>query len=136
VPYSLLGTGVELRVMREIAWLMPDDDPSEARRMREAHERGDVIGVEAHVFAEVREDGGEPVRSAGTLTARWLSLNDAVTRELLAVAADAKDHLGTLYGDLRRDGVLPDVSRFAFYCAPFRVEVADDLRQRVARLLT
>lgn len=102
----LLGTGVELRLLRdEGGWLglVGQEDRLEARRLEDLLESGRGVLVETQVFVDL-EDGGRRL--------------------------DARDgHLGDLLGDLRIGG--SDTTRWEFYAAPFRIELGDDLRERL-----
>lgn len=52
------------------------------------------------------------------------------TTALLRVANAAREvGLGGVLGDLRRTGM--DITRWEFYSAPFRIELAEELRERL-----
>jgi hypothetical protein len=118
----LLGTGVELRLPRR-AFGESEDPP-------DVDERTNEVFVEAEVFAEFGEDGhrsrfGGIVRSGGAV-----SLSGDPTTSLLEFAHLARElDLGDLLGDLRIRG--SDLTRFEFYAAPFHVDLAQDLRERL-----
>ena len=80
------------------------------------------------LFAEI--DDGERVYRVGGVQGYGelvLDRDEDVTNALLAIAHELREtNHGTLFGDLRMD-----ISRWDFYAAPFRIELADDLRRTI-----
>jgi hypothetical protein len=119
MPERLLGTGVTLRVPRCHAGDPKDPLSRDAKS-------GD-LRVEIQVFAEL-EDGPRPYRIGGSLDRASVSSTADPTKELVALAHEAREvHLGNLLGDLRSGGC--DITRFEFYSSPFRIELSPDLRE-------
>ena len=120
----VLGTGVELR--------LPCDNWDEDT-LRQVRGTSDGLVVEAQVFVDV-EDDGRRFRVGGTtgLGAGMTVPTDAdPTTALVQAAYETREmHLGDLLGHMRRGNC--DVTRFEFYAAPFRIELADDLREALA----
>ncbi len=118
----LLGTGAELRLPRR----RPGKQDGPPRQDAKSNE----VFVEVQVFADV-EDDGRRYRIGGTVQqGEGVRLSDDPTTALLRIAQEARQlHLGNLLGDLRRSG--SDITRFDWYAAPFRIELAQDLRERL-----
>jgi len=119
----LLGTGVELRLPSR--WPAEHEDPAAV------DPKTRKVFIEVQAFAEL-DDDGRHVRVGGSV-GHGSSVSPATdpTTELLRIAHDARDaHLGDLLGDLRIGGL--DITRFAFHAAPFRIELGDSLRERLA----
>ena len=118
----LLGTGAELRLPRRA--LDETEDPAAM------DEKANEIFVEVQVFADLEEDERR-YRVGGTVRrGDAVSLSGDPTTSLLEIAHDAREtHLGDLLGDLRISG--SDLTRFEFYAAPFHIELAEDLRERL-----
>jgi hypothetical protein len=110
---KVVGTGVELRVGPEAA--------------------AGGIAVEAQTFCEGEDDGGG-FRMGGVVASSsgWvLPAGEDPTSALVAIAYEMREqHLGDLLGDMRMNDF--DVTRFEFYAAPFRVELAESLREALA----
>ena len=118
----LLGTLAELRLPRRASDEV-EDPPT-------IDEKANQILIEVQVFAEVEEDGRR-YRMGGTVQrGAAVSRSGDPTTPLLEIAHEARDtHLGNLLGDLRMSG--SDLTRFEFYAAPFRIELAEDLREHL-----
>jgi len=116
---ELLGTGVVLRP--------PSRAPDEAAAPAPVDARGDVV-VELQVFAELSENGTVS-RTGGSVDRQTVAAGTDPTTRLIEIALDAREvHLGDLLGDVRNCG--HDITRFEFYAAPFRIELAPSLRER------
>jgi hypothetical protein len=119
---TLLRTGVELRLPQTL----PDGAPGRLLPQKP----GEVM-IEVQVFAELEEDGAHQRIGGTSATGKVVPLSDDPTKALTQIAQEAREmHLGDLLGDLRRSGC--DVTRFEFYATPFKIELAEDLRQRLA----
>ena len=119
----LLGTGAELR--------LPSRESDEHEDPPAVDPKTGELLLEVQVFAELVDDGRH-VRVGGSV-GHGSSVSQAAdpTTELLRIAHDARDtDLGDLLGDLRIGGL--DVTRFEFHAAPFRIELGDTLRERLA----
>lgn len=118
----LLSTGVELR--------LPTRWPDKGEVPPAVDERTGEVFVEAHVFAEM-EDSGRRYRVGGSVAGgETLPLGEDPTTTLVRIAHEARElSLGDLLGDLRIGGC--DLTRFEFYAAPFQIELAADLRERL-----
>ena len=117
-----MGTGVELRLPS----LSERDEQHAVPPARE-------IPVVAQVFAEV-EDGARRYRVGGTtvLSAGFgIAPGSDPTTALVRIAHETREeHLGELLGEIRMGGC--DVTRFEFYAAPFKIELAAPLREALA----
>ena len=109
---KLLGTGIALSL---------------------AGEEDECVALRLQTFADIEADG-EPVRVLGTYGERAeVGTAEDPTTALVGAAHEYREgHLGDILGDLRRDGA--DITRFEFYAAPFRIELAADLRDRLKGL--
>ena len=111
------------------AMLDGDDLPRE-RADQMAYERGQLLYVGWHVFADL-EDDGRHFRLGGSWgMERPISLNEDPTSALLEIVKEERYHLGNLFGDLRMGNM--DVTRWEFYAAPFKVELSPQLQARLA----
>jgi hypothetical protein len=116
---------------------LPDDWPEhrpspEERAERAAHERGELIYVGWHVFADL-EDEGREFRVGGSWGwQRAIWLNGDPTSDLLEIVRDERYHLDDLYGDLRIGNMY--ITRWEFHAAPFRAELSPKLQERLAPL--
>jgi hypothetical protein len=119
---QLLATGVELR--------LPSRQPDEPEDPPAVDPKTGEVFVETQVFAEL-DDDGRRFRIGGTIHG-GTSVSPAAdpTSTLLRIAKEARSHLGDLLGDLRIGGC--DVTRFEFHATPHRIELASDLRDRLA----
>lgn len=110
---------------------LPRRFPDEREDPPDLDEKTGELIIEVQVFADL-EDSGRRYRVGGTVQRGPLvPLSEDPTTALVHIADEARQtHLGDLLGDLRTAGC--DVTRFEFYAAPFRIELADDLRDRLA----
>ena len=96
-----------------------------------AYERGEVVFVGWHVFADL-EDEGRSFRFGGSWgMERPIRLDEDPTSALLEIVAEERYHLGDLLGDLRIGNM--DVTRWEFYAAPFKVELSPGLQNRLVK---
>jgi hypothetical protein len=90
--------------------------------------------VELRLPTRRRDERDDPPAvdpKTGTTAGRQsVSLAADPTSALLRIAKEARSHLGDLLGDLRIGGC--DITRFEFHATPHRIELASDLRDRLA----
>jgi hypothetical protein len=133
----LRGTGIRILLREEMpAGLnLPVDEPRERPTPEErveaaAYDRGELIHVGWHVFADL-EDDGRRVRVGGSWGwERPIKLDEDPTSALNEIVEGERYHLGDLLGDLRIGDM--DVTRWEFYAAPFKVELSPKLQERLA----
>src|SRR4051812_27080560 len=120
----LVGTGVVLRRPQRQAW--------EAAQPQAVDPASGELMVEIQIFAEL-EASGRKGRIGGSTDRAAISATEDPTKRLVDLAEEARElHLGPLLGDLRIAGC--DLTRFEFYSAPFRIELAADLRSALVGL--
>lgn len=133
------GTGVLLLLAEEFpAWPFEDNDlraeieaelTLQQRADRAAHERGEVVLVCWHVFADLEGDGRR-FRMGGSFGGEYLvPLDQDPTSALLEIAERGRDsgNLGCLFGDLKIGD--SDVTRFEFRAAPSKIELSAHLHR-------
>ena len=111
-----MGTGIRILLREEMprdgvpdSEDFPSDPPSPGERAEQkAYERGELIYVGWHVFADLEEDGRR-FRVGGSWG--W------------------ERHLGDLLGDLRIGDM--NITRWGFYAAPFKIELSPMLQERL-----
>jgi hypothetical protein len=116
---AVTGTGVELRLADEpLDYPRPTPEQrAESRRI----ERGEMVEVRGWFFYETDDGPGR-----GSSHAARIDLTTDPTSALLELARNVREEDDSL-GDLRGEGV----SRFSFHAAPHRIELSDELRERV-----
>jgi hypothetical protein len=119
VAERVVSTGVELRL------------PSLSERDEQhAVPPAGETPVVAQVFAEV-DDGARRYRVGGTTVLSpgfGIAPGSDPTTALVRIAYETREeHLGELLGDMRIGDC--DVTRFEFYAAPFKIELAAPLRE-------
>lgn len=128
-PVRVIATGIVFE---------QPDDPAESllrwnevitpelRQQLAAWEAGEVLLLTHAAFVEF-DDGSEIRRWTGTPQGPFpISTSASATTELLARAADWQEDL---LADLGISGY--EVPRFDFYAAPRRIDLADELRNRL-----
>jgi hypothetical protein len=113
-------------------WERVFENSLDRARVRQELAAGRLVWVAVQVFAVVERRSGAD-RIGGTMFGPVeVDATRDPTNDLIGAAYSARDHLGTLYGDLRIAGL--NVDRWELYAAPFRV-VLDERAESLLRPL-